>query len=37
MAEMQAGMPIEGVPMNPQMMKAMNDANASPEDGVVRR
>lgn len=37
MAEMQAGTPIEGVPMNPQMMKAMNDANASPEDGVVRR
>ena len=37
MAEMQTGAPIDGVPMSPQMMKAMDNANASPEDGVIRR
>lgn len=36
MQQMQQGAPIEGVPTTPQMMRAMNDANASPEDGVVR-
>lgn len=35
MAEMQAGQPIEGVPMGPQMQRAMNNANAQPDDGVV--
>lgn len=35
MAEMQAGQPIGGVPMGPMMQRAMNDANAGPDDGVV--
>jgi hypothetical protein len=37
MAEMQAGAPIEGVPMSPQMQMAMDNANAQPDDGLVKR
>lgn len=37
MAEMQAGQPMGGVPMNAQMRMAMDDANASPDDGRVMR
>lgn len=36
MAEAQMGAPIEGVPMNAQMQRAMDNANAGPDDGVVR-
>lgn len=35
MMNAQAGPPIEGVPMNTMMQKAMSDANARPDDGVV--
>lgn len=36
MQQMQMGAPIEGVPMSPQMQMAMNNANAGPEDGVIK-
>lgn len=37
MAQMQQGAPMGGVPMNEQMRMAMDDANASPDDGRVMR
>ena len=36
MQQMQQGAPIEGVPTTTLMMRAMDDANAGPDDGVIR-